>query len=203
MAATHLPGRLQTRAAGCADAWQVAAACGFNLSGSSRLPRTKGMIRPGTSAGLAAARSIYRRASLPDAGDRASLPAHPEYLIPGPEGLAGAALMSRNRTARWPASPPGPGPLARSSWKTRSRTRSVEGAVLPPRSSAASPRSCGRGGRAPGGHRRSSRAGGLPRGRLHRLRRRGNELRRRASHGPYALLRVSPPSGLDTAPHAA
>ena len=52
------------------------------------LAATKGMIRLGTSADLAAARSIYRRASLSNAGDRASLLAHPEYLILGPEGLA-------------------------------------------------------------------------------------------------------------------
>jgi ribosomal protein S18 acetylase RimI-like enzyme len=46
------------------------------------------MIRLGTSADLAAARSVYRRASLSNAGDRASLLAHPEYLVLGPEGLA-------------------------------------------------------------------------------------------------------------------
>lgn len=46
------------------------------------------MIRLGTPADLAAASSIYRRASLSNAGDRGSLLAHPEYLILGPEGLA-------------------------------------------------------------------------------------------------------------------
>jgi len=46
------------------------------------------MIRLGTSADLAAARSVYRRASLSNAGDRDNLLAHPEYLILGPEGLA-------------------------------------------------------------------------------------------------------------------
>ena len=46
------------------------------------------MIRLGTSADLAAAASVYRRASLSNAGDRANLLAHPEYLILGPEGLA-------------------------------------------------------------------------------------------------------------------
>jgi ribosomal protein S18 acetylase RimI-like enzyme len=46
------------------------------------------MIRLGTSADLAAASSVYRRASLSNAGDRDSLLAHPEYLILGPEGLA-------------------------------------------------------------------------------------------------------------------
>jgi ribosomal protein S18 acetylase RimI-like enzyme len=46
------------------------------------------MIRRGTSADLAAASSVYRRASLSNAGDRDSLLAHPEYLILGPEGLA-------------------------------------------------------------------------------------------------------------------
>ena len=49
---------------------------------------TVGMIRLGTSADLAAATSVYRRASLSNAGDRDNLLAHPEYLILGPEGLA-------------------------------------------------------------------------------------------------------------------
>jgi ribosomal protein S18 acetylase RimI-like enzyme len=47
------------------------------------------MIRLGTSADLAAAASVYRRASLSNTGDRDNLLAHPEYLILGPEGLAG------------------------------------------------------------------------------------------------------------------
>ena len=55
---------------------------------AGRLPHTEGMIRLGTSADLAAASSVYRRASLSNAGDRDSLLAHPEYLILGPEGLA-------------------------------------------------------------------------------------------------------------------
>ena len=59
------------------------------VGGSSRLPHTVGMIRLGTSADLAAASGVYRRASLSDAGDRDNLLAHPEYLILGPEGLAG------------------------------------------------------------------------------------------------------------------
>ncbi|MGD0246330.1 MAG: GNAT family N-acetyltransferase [Streptosporangiaceae bacterium] len=46
------------------------------------------MIRLGTPADLAAARGVYRRASLSNAGDRDNLLAHPEYLILGPEGLA-------------------------------------------------------------------------------------------------------------------
>ena len=46
------------------------------------------MIRLGTSADLAAASSVYRRASLSNAGDRDNLLARPEYLILGPEGLA-------------------------------------------------------------------------------------------------------------------
>jgi GNAT superfamily N-acetyltransferase len=49
---------------------------------------TVGMIRLGTSADLAAATSVYRRASLSNAGDRDNLLAHPKYLILGPEGLA-------------------------------------------------------------------------------------------------------------------
>ena len=46
------------------------------------------MIRLGTSADFPAAASVYRRASLSNAGDRGNLLAHPEYLILGPEGLA-------------------------------------------------------------------------------------------------------------------
>jgi ribosomal protein S18 acetylase RimI-like enzyme len=59
------------------------------LPGSSgRLPHTGGMIRLGTSADLAAASGVYRRASLSNAGDRDNLLAHREYLVLGPEGLA-------------------------------------------------------------------------------------------------------------------
>jgi GNAT superfamily N-acetyltransferase len=46
------------------------------------------MIRLGTPADLAAASSVYRRASLSDESYRDNLLAHPEYLILGPEGLA-------------------------------------------------------------------------------------------------------------------
>ena len=46
------------------------------------------MIRLGTSADLAAATSVYRRASLSDEGYRDDLLAHPEYLILGSAGLA-------------------------------------------------------------------------------------------------------------------
>ena len=46
------------------------------------------MIRLGTSADLAAAAGVYRRASLSNPGDRDNLLAQPEYLILGPEGLA-------------------------------------------------------------------------------------------------------------------
>ena len=45
------------------------------------------MIRLGTSADLADAASVHRRASLSNAGDRDNLLAHPEFLILGPEGL--------------------------------------------------------------------------------------------------------------------
>ncbi len=76
------------RCAACADVGQVAAKCGLNLSGSSRVLHTAGMIRLGISADLAAATSVYRRASLSNAGDRDNLLAHPEHLILGPEGLA-------------------------------------------------------------------------------------------------------------------
>ncbi len=46
------------------------------------------MIRLGTSADLPAATTVYRRASLSNAGDRDNLLAHPEHLILGPAGLA-------------------------------------------------------------------------------------------------------------------
>jgi GNAT superfamily N-acetyltransferase len=46
------------------------------------------MIRLGTPADLAAATSVYRRASLSNAADRDNLLAHPEYLVLGREGLA-------------------------------------------------------------------------------------------------------------------
>ena len=46
------------------------------------------MIRLGTPADLAAAASVYRRASLSDEGYRDDLLAYPEYLILGPDGLA-------------------------------------------------------------------------------------------------------------------
>ena len=46
------------------------------------------VIRLGTLADLPAAASVYRRASLSNAGDRDNLLAHPQYLILGPEGLA-------------------------------------------------------------------------------------------------------------------
>jgi ribosomal protein S18 acetylase RimI-like enzyme len=46
------------------------------------------MIRLGTSADLAAATDVYRRASLSNAGDRDNLLAHPDYLILGSGGLA-------------------------------------------------------------------------------------------------------------------
>lgn len=62
----------------------------LNLSGSGGMPHTRGMIRLGRPADLAAARNVYRRASLSNAGDRGKLLAHPEYLMLGPEGLAGS-----------------------------------------------------------------------------------------------------------------
>ena len=58
------------------------------MGDSGRLLHTGEMIRLGTSADLPAAASVYRRASLSNAGDRDNLLAHPEYLILGPEGLA-------------------------------------------------------------------------------------------------------------------
>ena len=67
---------------------QVAATCGLNQRGSSRLLHTGGMIRLGTPADLAAAAGVYRRASLSDESHRDNLLAHPEYLILRPGGLA-------------------------------------------------------------------------------------------------------------------
>jgi GNAT superfamily N-acetyltransferase len=72
----------------CADSVQVGTKREINLSGSSRVIHTVGMIRLGTSADLIAAASVYRRASLSNTGDRDNLLAHPEYLILRPEGLA-------------------------------------------------------------------------------------------------------------------
>jgi GNAT superfamily N-acetyltransferase len=46
------------------------------------------MIRLGTPADLAAARDVFRNASLHNEGDREILLTHPDYLILGPEGLA-------------------------------------------------------------------------------------------------------------------
>jgi len=68
----------------CGTPAHVGAGCGLNLSGCD----TVSMIRLGTSADLAAAAGVYRRASLSNTGDRDNLLAHPEYLILGPEGLA-------------------------------------------------------------------------------------------------------------------
>jgi GNAT superfamily N-acetyltransferase len=45
------------------------------------------VIRLGVLADLAAARDVFRRASLSNAGDRATLLAHSEHLILGPDGL--------------------------------------------------------------------------------------------------------------------
>jgi GNAT superfamily N-acetyltransferase len=50
---------------------------------------TVAIIRLGVPADLPAASDVYRRASLSNAGDRDTLLAHPEYLVLGPEGLAG------------------------------------------------------------------------------------------------------------------
>ncbi len=49
---------------------------------------TRGMIRLGTPADLAAAGEVFRNASLSNEGDRENLLAHPDYLVLGPEGLA-------------------------------------------------------------------------------------------------------------------
>ena len=47
------------------------------------------IIRLGVPGDLPAASGVYRSASLSNAGDRDNLLAHPEYLVLGPEGLAG------------------------------------------------------------------------------------------------------------------
>ena len=46
------------------------------------------VVRLGLPADLAEASSVYRRASLSNAGDRDNLLAHPEYLVLDPAGLA-------------------------------------------------------------------------------------------------------------------
>ena len=74
---------------GMYGAGQLAARCGPNLGFGPPAAHWGEMIRLGTSADLPAAASVYRRASLSNAGDRDNLLAHPEYLILGPEGLAG------------------------------------------------------------------------------------------------------------------
>lgn len=102
-----------------AEGARTAAKRGLNPSSSGPLPHTEGLIRLGTPADLTAASTVYHRASLSNASDRSNLLAHPEYLILGPEELAEAAPMSRNRTARWSALPPGPRSPARWNWKTR------------------------------------------------------------------------------------
>jgi GNAT superfamily N-acetyltransferase len=73
---------------GMCGRWPVPVSCRLSLSGLSLLLHTVGMIRLGTAADFAAATSVYRRASLSNAGDRGNLLAHPEYLILGPQGLA-------------------------------------------------------------------------------------------------------------------
>jgi len=70
------------------------------MTRSSAGLHTVGMIRLGTSADLAAASSVYRRASLSNAGDHDNLLAHPDYLILGQKAWPRAAPMSPKRTAR-------------------------------------------------------------------------------------------------------
>jgi GNAT superfamily N-acetyltransferase len=48
---------------------------------------TSRVIRLGVLADPAAVRDVFRRASPANAGDRATLLAHPEHLILGPDGL--------------------------------------------------------------------------------------------------------------------
>ena len=162
------------------------------------------MIRLGTSADLAAASSIYRRASLSNAGDRASLLAHPEYLILGPEGLA----EGRTHVAEEDGSVAG-----FATWAGTVGTTEPEDLFVDPV------------------YRRHGIATALVCCIAEILRARGAErlevtanphalefyravgfidcgvaetgLRRRASHGAYALLRASAPLGLDTAPQTA
>ena len=52
------------------------------------LADTGAMIRLGVPSDHPAASGVYRRASLSNAGDRDSLLAHPEHLVPGPGGPA-------------------------------------------------------------------------------------------------------------------
>jgi GNAT superfamily N-acetyltransferase len=162
--------------------------------GSSRLLHTGGMIRLGTSADLADAASVYRRASLSNAGDRDNLLAHPEFLILGPEGLEEGRTHVAEQDgslvgfATW-AETAGIMELEDLFVDPGYRRRGIATALVSRRGSA------GAGRRAPGGHCQSSRAGVLPRRRFRRLRRRKNGLRRRASHGTRDLLTAPAPSG--------
>ena len=173
---------------------------------AGRLPHTEGMIRLGTSADLAAASSVYRRASLSNAGDRDSLLAHPEYLILGPEGLA----EGRTHVAEQDGSVAGFATWAETAGAIELedlfvdpgyRRRSIATALVSRIAEVVRAQGAGRG--APGGHRQSARNGVLPRRRLRRLRHRGNGLRRRAPHGPDALLTATAPSELGAAAQAA
>ena len=65
------------------------------------------MIRLGASADLPAATTVYRRASLSNAGDRDNLLAHPEHLILGPAGLAEGRTLVAEEDGCSSASPPG------------------------------------------------------------------------------------------------
>ena len=71
------------------------------------------VIRLGTPTDLPACSSVYRRASLSNAGDRDNLLAHPEYLILGPEGLAEGRMCVAEEDgsvvgfATWTAQPGG------------------------------------------------------------------------------------------------
>ena len=119
--------------------------CELNLSSLGQLLHIVGIIRLGTSADLAAAASVDRRASLSNVSDRDNLLAHPEYLILGPEGLAeGRTYVAEEDCSL----------VGFATWTETNGTVELEdlfvdpgyrGAGSPPRSSAASRRSCGLG----------------------------------------------------------
>jgi len=153
------------------------------------------MIRLGTPADLAAARGVYRRASLSNAGDRDNLLAHPDYLILGPEGLA----EGRTHVAEQDGSVVGFATWAGTGGAVELEDLFVDPGYMRRGIASALVSRIAEVLRARGAERlevtaKSACDGVLPRGRLHRLRRRGNVLRRGAPHGAPALL-TAPRSG--------
>jgi GNAT superfamily N-acetyltransferase len=156
------------------------------------------MIRFGTSADLAAATGVYRRASLSNAGDRDNLLAHPRYLILGPEGLA----EGRTHVAEEDGSLVGFATWIETVGAIELEDLFVDPGYMRRGIAAALINRIVDVLRARGVERlevtaQSARAGILPRRRFHRLWRRRNGVRRGTSHGARDLLTAPTPSGLD------